>query len=114
MPTKTQPPLAPALNQSADVELQLENILRRVPPIIRLPRPKERCPYTGLSRTGLVELVSPCQRNGYRPPVPVAPLKRNERVRRGVYLIPAERIFRHLLTKSSFGCVANEAEPVTA
>ena len=75
----------------------LEEILRRVPPIIRLPRPGTRCPFTGLSRTGLTEIIAPCKRNGYKPPVPVSPHKRNERVHRGVYLIPAARLFRYLL-----------------
>ena len=81
-----------------EIEAELHRLLSRVPPILRLPRPGSRCPYTGLARTSLVELIAPCPRNHHRPPVPVVPLKRNERARRGVYLIPAERLFRYLLT----------------
>ena len=51
-----------ALNTDGETERALDKILQRVPPILRLPRPRERCPYTGLSRTGMVGLVSPCQR----------------------------------------------------
>ena len=101
------------LDHTDPFEQQLERILRRVPPLLRLPRPGGRCPYTSLPRTSLVEIVAPCARNRYRPPVPVAPLKRNERVRRGVYLIPAERLFRYLLTKGKVETVEPSSEPVT-
>lgn len=39
------------------------------PDFIRLPKSGERCPHTGLSRTTLFELIVPCKRNGFRPPV---------------------------------------------
>jgi len=53
---------------------------------LRLPRPSTRCPVSGLSRTTLAELVRPCPRNGYRPPVEARLLKRRD-ARRGVLLI---------------------------
>ena len=53
---------------------------------LRLPRPGARCPVSGLSRTTLAELVRPCARNGYRPPVEARLLKRRD-ARRGVLLI---------------------------
>jgi hypothetical protein len=40
-----------------------------VPPYLRLPKPKERCPYTSFSRTTLVELCVPTAANNFRPPV---------------------------------------------
>ena len=39
------------------------------PEFIRLPQPGKRCPYTGLSRSGLNNLILPCALNGHRPPV---------------------------------------------
>lgn len=53
---------------------------------LRLPRPVERCPVSGLSRSTLVELVRPCERNGHRPPVEARHLKRQGSAR-GVVLI---------------------------
>ena len=80
------------------LEEQLTRILQQVPPFLRLPAPGTRCPYSNLSRTGLVELIAPVERNGFRPPVVATYLKRNERARRGIWLIPSENLFRHLLS----------------
>ena len=53
---------------------------------IRLPRPGNRCPLTGLSRSTLAELVRPCERNDWQPPVESRLLKRKHAAR-GVLLI---------------------------
>ena len=53
---------------------------------IRLPRPGTRCPVSGLSRSGLAELVRPCPRNSYRAPVEARVLKRRGAAR-GVLLV---------------------------
>jgi hypothetical protein len=53
---------------------------------IRLPRPSSRCPVSGLSRSTLAELVRPCERNAYTPPVESRLLKRKGAAR-GVLLI---------------------------
>ena len=53
---------------------------------IRLPRPGERCPISGLSRSTLVELVRPCERNGFNPPVKARHLRRKG-TQRGVVLV---------------------------
>lgn len=53
---------------------------------LRLPRPGSRCPVSGLSRSTLAELVRPCERNGFRPPVDARVLKRKGAAR-GVVLI---------------------------
>jgi hypothetical protein len=84
-----------------DLENQLEQILKRVPPLLRLPPPGSRCPFCSLSRTGMVELIAPVARNGYRPAVSATYLKRNERARRGIWIIPSENLFRHLLGLST-------------
>ena len=39
------------------------------PEFIRLPKSGHTCPFTGLSRTSLNELIMPTERNGHRPPV---------------------------------------------
>ena len=64
--------IAPVAEPGVDLDLgvTLERILSRVPPIMSLPPAKGRCPWTGQSRTGLLELVAPCERNGFKPPVP--------------------------------------------
>lgn len=88
-------PVAPS---DLGLEAQLARILTRVPPILTLPKPKTRCPWTGESRTGLAELVTPCDRNGFKPPVRAIYKRAHTRARRGQWLIPAENLFRYLLT----------------
>lgn len=39
------------------------------PETIRLPPPGSRCPWTGLSRSSLNELILPSEANGFKPPV---------------------------------------------
>ena len=53
---------------------------------LRLPRPGSRCLVSGLSRSTLAELVRPCERNDYTPPVESRLLKRKG-ASRGVLLI---------------------------
>ena len=101
MPTQASPLIAEPGHLSPELERQLRTILERVPPIIRLPSPKERCRYTNLSRTSLVELIAPGPRNNFRPPVQANYLRRNERARRGTWLIPAESLLRHLLSRGA-------------
>lgn len=38
-----------------------------VPEFIRLPPPGSRCPWTGLSRSTLNELILPSEANGFKP-----------------------------------------------
>lgn len=58
---------------------------------IRLPRAGSRCPVSNLSRSTLAELVRPCLRNEYRPPVEARLLKRKGATR-GVLLISRESL----------------------
>ena len=39
------------------------------PEFVRLPKGGTKCPYTGLSRSKLNQLVLPCKENGFKPPV---------------------------------------------
>ena len=81
-------------------EHQLARLLERVPALLRLPAPKARCPHTGLSRSGMVELVVPTKRNGGNPPVKAVYRKTNRHAQRGTWLIPSENLFRVLLTQA--------------
>jgi len=81
----------------AESEIQLERILARVPPLIALPRATERCKWTGKSRTGLVELIAPCERNNFKPPVKAIYKRAHKYAQRGQWLIPSENLFRYLL-----------------
>ena len=53
---------------------------------IRLPKPGERCPITGLGRAKLNELILPNTRNQHRPPVESISLKQPGQTK-GVRLI---------------------------
>ena len=56
------------------------------PEWIRLPKPGERCVYTGLSRSTLNELTIPSDANSYLPPVRSAVIKKRGAMR-GIRLI---------------------------
>lgn len=62
---------------------------------LRLPRAGSRCPVSNLSRSTLAEMVRPCSRNGYRPPVEARLLKRKGATR-GVLLISREALLAYL------------------
>lgn len=62
---------------------------------LRLPRAGQRCPVSGLSRSGLVELVRPCERNDYRPQVAARHLRRKG-TQRGVVLIEVASLRAYL------------------
>ncbi|MFZ3375155.1 MAG: hypothetical protein WA183_06345 [Chthoniobacterales bacterium] len=81
-----------------------------VPPFLRLPKPKERCPYTGLSRTTLAEICVPTEANNFNPPVRAKCLKSiatkkgakpARGKKRGIYLIPSAALFEYLSPNES-------------
>ncbi len=86
----------------------------RWPVTIRLPAAGKRCPYTGLSRSTLNNLILPCPLNGFKPPVRSVSLKRASAVR-GVRLISYESLMSYLTRFSSAEapCIdaAGEAQP---
>jgi hypothetical protein len=88
---------APAAAISPDLDKVLEGILAKVPPLLSLPKAGQKCPYTTKSRTFLVELVAPCERNGFKPPVKAIYKKSHRHAQRGTWLIPSENLFRYLL-----------------
>lgn len=66
-----------------------------LPEFLRLPPPKERCRYTGLSRTTLCELTIPSLRNRFNPPVRSYVIK-GIAATRGVRLIDRQSLFDYL------------------
>ena len=78
MPSSNQPITAPHLSSGQPI---FDSTVW-----IRLPRPGTRCLVSGLSRSTLAELVRPCGRNGYCPPVEAKVLKRRG-ASRGLLLI---------------------------
>jgi hypothetical protein len=76
---------------------ELSKLQLIVPPLLTLPRPTERCKWTGKSRTGLVEMIAPCERNNFKPPVKAIYKRAHKYAQRGQWLIPSENLFRYLL-----------------
>jgi hypothetical protein len=70
------------------------------PEYIRLPRPKTRCPVTGLARTTLEELVVPCARNGNRPPV-ISRVVKQPHATRGIRLIHLPSLLAYIEKQSA-------------
>jgi hypothetical protein len=62
---------------------------------LRLPRPKSRCPVSGLSRSSLVELVRPGPRNQFNPPVEGRVLKRKGAAR-GIVLVSQQSLLSYI------------------
>ena len=65
---------------------------------IRLPKPGEKCPITGLSRAKLNELVLPNERNHFNPPVASMSL-RKAGAQKGVRLVLLESLMNYLSGK---------------
>jgi hypothetical protein len=68
------------------------------PVYIRLPKPGEKCPITGLSRAKLNELILPNERNGFSPPVASKSL-RQKGAQRGIRLVLLESLMAYLSGK---------------
>jgi hypothetical protein len=66
------------------------------PETIRLPKPGQLCPYFGLSRSALNQLILPCQLNGFKPPVKSFCL-RQRGARTGIRLIDFASLKAYIL-----------------
>jgi len=66
------------------------------PEFIRLPKDGTLCRYTGLSRSGMNQLILPSKLNGYNPPVNSFIQKTNPHTIRGVRLIVYESLIAYL------------------
>jgi hypothetical protein len=69
------------------------------PRFIRLPKTGERCPWTGLSRSKMNQLILPCSRNNYLPPVESCSLK-PAGAARGARLVLFESLMDYLEQKT--------------
>jgi hypothetical protein len=69
------------------------------PIYVRLPKPGEKCPITGLSRAKLNELILKNKRNNNSPPVASKSL-RQEGAQRGIRLVLLESLLAYLSGKS--------------
>ena len=76
------------------------------PEWLRLPAPKGRCLYTGLSRSTLCELVVPCAANDYAPPVQSAVLRKRGAAR-GIRLVQYDSLMAYLRGLSEGGDVGH-------
>lgn len=65
------------------------------PEFIRLPRPRTLCPWTGLSRSKLNELILPSPLNGFRPPVRSVSLRNRGQIR-AVRLVNFDSLMAYL------------------
>jgi hypothetical protein len=65
------------------------------PEWIRLPRSGALCPWTGLTRTAMDQLVRPQACNGFKPPVR-SRILRAKGERRGIRLVDYASLLAHL------------------
>jgi hypothetical protein len=66
------------------------------PVFIRMPRYRQKCPYTGLSRSGLDLLTRPQPANNFRPPVKSRLMRQTGTTGRIIRLIDYDSLVRHL------------------
>ena len=65
------------------------------PEFIRLPKPSAQCPWTGLSRGKLNQLVLACKENGFKPPVRSVSIRQRGQ-QRGVRLVFFDSLMDYL------------------
>jgi hypothetical protein len=66
------------------------------PVYIRLPRPHDRCPYTGLSRSGMTDVCVPGKNNNFKPPVRSIYVKKEPTAKRAVRLVDFQSLLNYL------------------
>lgn len=81
------------------------------PEFIRLPRPGQRDPIFGLSRSYLNYLVLPCKENNYRPSVKSSVLRRRG-ARTGVRLINVDSLRAFVMSRQEPDATPNAAPTV--
>jgi hypothetical protein len=82
--TTTAPVTAPAVT-----------VLQRDPEFVRLPKTGTLCPYTGLARSKMNELVLACAVNDFKPPVHSVCLRRRGG-KKGCRLISFKSLMEYL------------------
>lgn len=79
------------------------HVMDTKPDYIRLPKNNEKCPYCGLSRTTLNELVLPRADNNFTPPVKSRVVSPKRGSLRGVRLINYDSLMVYLETSDNGG-----------
>jgi len=91
---KSDHPPTPRLTLHGEIPIGLASLFEAsestLPEFLRLPRPRTRCPVTGLSRTTLEELI----REGF---IPAKKLRRPGRTR-CITLIPRRQLIDYVLS----------------
>jgi hypothetical protein len=82
--------------------LPAESLTR--PEFLRLPKPGQLCPFCGMSRSAINELILPTPRNEFKPPVKSFCL-RQKGAKTGIRLVDYESLRSH---------IRSNAEPVAA
>jgi hypothetical protein len=77
-------------------EGRIVSLKRTQPFFVRLPKPGERCPISGLSRSALVNLCVPSKANDFHAPVKSIELKFKKRATRGARLIDYKSLIAYL------------------
>ena len=68
----------------------------RMPMFLRLPKPKERCEYTGMSRTTMCELTVPSEINNFAPPVKSHVQTTRTGAKRGIRFVDSESLLAYI------------------
>ncbi len=69
--------------------------VQRDPEWIRLPRTSTLCPFTGLTRSKMNELILPCPANDFKPPVQSVVLRQRGKIK-GVRLISYSHLIAYI------------------
>ena len=72
------------------------------PEFIRLPKPATLCPYTGLSRSKMNELVLPSELNNFKPPVKSISLRNRGQIK-AVRLVSYDSLLGYIRSFSENG-----------
>jgi hypothetical protein len=76
------------------------------PEFLRLPPPGVRCPFTGLSRSALNELILPTASNNFAPPVRSFCLRKRG-AKTGIRLVDYASLKAHILKNAEVGSSLN-------
>lgn len=80
------------------------------PEWLRLPKPRGRCPFSGLSRTTQSELTVPSEKNQFRPPVHSIVIKQRG-ASRGIRLINYKSLMTYLASLGETPDTSEVQEP---
>jgi len=95
MTTKSHTALSGQLTTEQIAATTARVAIQRDPEFIRLPKTGTLCPFTGLTRSKLNELILPCALNDYKPPVRSVVLRQKGAIK-GVRLVVFKSLIEYL------------------